>query len=551
MIHIKDPAQINLFDLESSFLTELAQKRLETSFYAVFRHVILSSLPAQEIGKHFSTETGRRTKELYSMAGLLLLKEFRNWTTSKATEAYLFDYRVQYALNTGRDNISFCERTLERYMVIMREDKLAEQIFDTVTAKLIEELGIEISSQRLDSTHVFSDMATFARTKLMGVAIKRFLIQVKRHHSTTYQTIDPEILTRYEKKETALFADHSKNKEKRSHLRQEVAEQMHQLITFFTGNEKIENMTSYKHLVQIFNEQCEIISPIDIEQRPTESTPPASTDPSSEDIEGIEKEPTTESATTTPATPAEVEIKVKKKTGGNIIQNPSDPEATYCGHKGVGYQVQICETTDKENEVQLITSVEPQTAVESDANAIEIMTDKLAEADLNPVELLADTLYGSDENYLTSKAKDIELISPVSGPAPKTPAKKTPAKKPTAKQNRLSQRREQQETEEWKNKYNIRSQIEGTIGSIKRLTGMVRLRYRGEKSVFSSITLKLTGWNISRSQSAPKMQQKLKKIISQRRNIAQEGVSLRILRIFSASQLSSPIFDLQKQAMAA
>ena len=155
----------------------------------------------------------------------------------------------------------------------MREDKLAEQIFDTVTAKLIEELGIEISSQRLDSTHVFSDMATFARTKLMGVAIKRFLIQVKRHHSTTYQTIDPEILTRYEKKETALFADHSKNKEKRSHLRQEVAEQMHQLITFFTGNEKIENMTSYKHLVQIFNEQCEIISPIDIEQPPTESPP--------------------------------------------------------------------------------------------------------------------------------------------------------------------------------------------------------------------------------------------------------------------------------------
>ena len=64
MIHIKDPAQINLFDLESSFLTELAQKRLETSFYAVFRHVILSSLPAQEIGKHFSTETGRRTKRL-------------------------------------------------------------------------------------------------------------------------------------------------------------------------------------------------------------------------------------------------------------------------------------------------------------------------------------------------------------------------------------------------------------------------------------------------------------------------------------------------------
>ena len=40
-----------------SFLTKLALKRLETSFYSVFRHVILSLLPAAEISQHFSTET--------------------------------------------------------------------------------------------------------------------------------------------------------------------------------------------------------------------------------------------------------------------------------------------------------------------------------------------------------------------------------------------------------------------------------------------------------------------------------------------------------------
>jgi hypothetical protein len=72
----------------------------------------------------------------------------------------LFDlepsFLTKHALNTGRDNISFCERTLERYMSIMREEKLAIKIFDEVTAKLIQELGIEISTQRLDSTHVFS-----------------------------------------------------------------------------------------------------------------------------------------------------------------------------------------------------------------------------------------------------------------------------------------------------------------------------------------------------------------------------------------------------------
>ena len=149
------------------------------------------------------------------MAGLILLKEFKNWTTAEAVESYLYDYRTQYALNTGRDNISFCERTLERYMTIMRGDKLAIEIFDTVTAKLIEELDIKITSQRLDSIHVFSDMATFARTKLMGVAIKRYLTQLKRHHLIDYEKLDPEILARYNKEENSLFADHSKDKTKR------------------------------------------------------------------------------------------------------------------------------------------------------------------------------------------------------------------------------------------------------------------------------------------------------------------------------------------------
>ncbi|MGD0039542.1 MAG: hypothetical protein ABSE84_03830, partial [Isosphaeraceae bacterium] len=34
-------------------------------------------------------------------------------------------------------------------------------------------LELDISCQRLDSTHVFSHMASFGRTKLMAVAVKR------------------------------------------------------------------------------------------------------------------------------------------------------------------------------------------------------------------------------------------------------------------------------------------------------------------------------------------------------------------------------------------
>jgi len=116
---------------------------------------------------------------------------------------------------------------------------------------------------------------------------------------------------------------------------------------------------------------------------------------------------------------------VKKKTGGNIIQNPSDPDATYDGHKGVGYQVQICESADSENEVQLITAIQVQSAVESDANAVDLILDKLELADQLPEELLADTLYGSDKNHQSASEKGVALESPVCGPPPKKESRAT------------------------------------------------------------------------------------------------------------------------------
>ena len=51
----------------------------------------------------------------------------------------------------------------------------------------------------------------------------------------------------------------------------------------------------------------------------------------------------------------EEKVVVKDKTGSTVMQNPSDPDATYDGHKGPGYQAQLSETCSPENETQLIT----------------------------------------------------------------------------------------------------------------------------------------------------------------------------------------------------
>ena len=53
----------------------------------------------------------------------------------------------------------------------------------------------------------------------------------------------------------------------------------------------------------------------------------------------------------------------QENPGGDVMQNPSDPGATYDGYKGPGYQARLTVTCDEENEAQLITAVLPQTAV--------------------------------------------------------------------------------------------------------------------------------------------------------------------------------------------
>jgi len=102
-----------------------------------------------------------------------------------------------YALNVAPTTASMSHATIERYMELFAEDNIAADVFRRVTSALIEALELDVSRQRLDSTHVYSDMATFGRSKLMGVTIKRFLTQLKRHHRPAYDALPEELTVRY------------------------------------------------------------------------------------------------------------------------------------------------------------------------------------------------------------------------------------------------------------------------------------------------------------------------------------------------------------------
>ena len=375
--------QNSLFDTEKFgwWHTQLAPeafRRLSNGMEGLFRSSILKLMPAVEVGEAFDPQIGRPTKELHAMCGLLLLGEFRNWTVEQTADAWCFDASVQFALNLPRDNQHICDRTVDSYRQLLRENETAQGIFEEVTAEIIRELGLAINKQRLDSTHIFSDMARFGRLKLLAVTAKRFLTQLKRHDPESYEALPEDLRERYATSESRLFGMGSKNKRPYGEAIQEVATDIADLIARFGENEKMNGRPSFLALTRVFSEHCEVT--------------------------------VTEMAVVLP--------KASDENGqsARVMQNPSDLDAGYDGHKGPGYQVQISQAYDTGEEgAGIIVGCVPQSAAESDSASLEPVYEQQKRMGTLPEKLLADTAYGSQAHVEMSAEIGIQLVSPAGG----------------------------------------------------------------------------------------------------------------------------------------
>jgi len=514
MINVKDHKTRDMFNP----FEHLGPKRLamlESSWAHLFREEILHRLPAEKLFPLYNESRGRQTKELYAMLGLVLLQQMEDLTDEETVQQFAFNILWQYALNVT-DASDFSSYVSARSLWTMRDHVgrlgLDQALFENVSEALTKLFDLDTSKQRLDSVHIFSNMAHLGRIRLFVKTIRKFLVNLKRHHAQQYQSLE-ELTSRYEEKNDGQFAVKPSES---SRTLQQVGDDCFALIERFKDLGTVVAMSSYQLLVRLFGEQCVV--------------------------------EVTETATG-------VIIKPNKEVPSDSLQNPSDPDAGYCGHKGKGYQVQAMETySPDKTQPDLITHVRVEAAHESDANALLPAIEDTTQRNLAPSELLADSLYGSDENIETAKEMDVEVVAPAMGtreqtitladfqasetdemtacPAGHPPQKikvgknggltvnfdKTvcdscpkqsdcPVKRQKnrctisydAKSLRLARRRKQEQTPEFKERYRYRAGVEATMSDLDRVTGLKHLRVRGMIQVRLAATLKATGLNIRRA----------------------------------------------------
>jgi len=526
MINVKDHFTGYLFDIWDH-IGPKRRKLLDKSWAGVFRTFLLEKLPVSKIARHFTDGMGRPSKELYTMTGAVILQQLHDLSDAEVTRALAFNIDWHYALDITDDSDAstyVSERSLRNYRRILIDEGLDRVLFEMLTDTLIAVFGVDTSKQRLDSTHILSNMRTLGRIRLFTVTIRKFLKKIARTHADAYSAcLGPEFAERYLAKDSEACFSRVKPSEAPKTLKR-VSEDLLYLVERFRAYESVCSLSEYKLLERVLREQCIVTG------------------------SGVD---------------ARVTVKPPKEVSSDSLQNPSDPDAGYDAYKGPGYQAQLMETYQAEQQdspkPNLITHVEVEPANVHDSHALQPAIDDTTNRDCCPAELLCDTLYGSDDNVQEAAEKGVAVIAPMQGNTPEDsisladfacdpsthtvihcPEGHSPDTVVRTRKNRLratfnretclacprqsacpvrlgkkasslyyndamlrrAHRRSWEQTPEFKSKYRWRAGIEGSMSHLKSDVGTARLRVRGMAAVRFTVTLKALGLNILRCAKA-------------------------------------------------
>jgi hypothetical protein len=524
MIHTRDHKTAYLFD-PWHFLGEKRRKLMDGSWAALFREHILCELPVNKVAPFFNETFGRPTKELYTALGVLVLQQIHDLTDEETVSQLAFNLQWHYALDIVEESDEakyLCAKTLWSMRDLVIENHLDEILFECTTEVLAKVFNVDTSAQRIDSVHIKSNMRRLGRIGIFVKSIHTFLINLTRQHQELFEGLAQDLVERYLQDKALSCFSLIKPSEAQKTL-ETVSGDLFHLVQRFADHAQVSSMYSYATMVRVLKEHCEI---------------------KAED-----------------GAPAELRVKASREIPSDSLQNPSDPDATYDGHKGQGYQVQVMETycthedeQEREKTLNLITQVQVQRACESDAHALLPALESTQERGLAPTQILADSLYGSDENTEKAEQMGVEVVSPAMGmekegslslsaftfsekgkitlcpqghapvkvkhkkhrytaafdssqciqcpfaqACPVKPGKKHHYLRYEEKTMRIAKRRTTEQTPEFKDKYRWRAGIEATMSEYDRTTGVKRVRVRGFPAVRYCATLKAIGVNLFRA----------------------------------------------------
>lgn len=313
--HGKKDVQKTLFDQDQSFpgyVMDMLQKSWAYDFY----RFIFSQINEERFSVLYSDKASRPNKPVNVLVGLLILKMEHALSDEELIGSLYFDYRYQYALGLdANDNDDrLCVNTLSNFRARLVEYELqtGESLFQQEMEDLAENmavyLGLNKSKARMDSSLINSSCKNMTRIELIYTVIRNMVREIT---NKTDWEIPESYLAYLEKGHQNKTIYQTKTTEEKSKL-EHLIQQAHDLYMLVKDCAGVENFRSFEHLTRLLKEQAV-----------------ATKDGNVKPVEG-------------------------GKLTSQILQNPSDPDATFrhkTGESHIGHSLNFVEVYDNETDM--------------------------------------------------------------------------------------------------------------------------------------------------------------------------------------------------------
>lgn len=368
--------QLSLLDPFDS-LSPSKQKRIRNGWAGTFHDQILPLLidaePSFAVLYSASSST-RPSVPTYLILAYLILKDLFGWTDEQLLSQVLFNLEVQYALGTTawaeqRINHNTLNRFRAANALFEAEHgySLIHAFFDDFSRNLKDLYGFTSEGKkkrRMDSIMIDAGCKKMNRIELLHTCISNALLTLEEKEVSI-----PENLSHYLEdfdRNAVTYHDKGRASDKLNILGADA------VMTLHLFSESMRDSEDFVNLKRVIGDQLIL----------TEDGQFSS-------------------------------VKDGKELNSKVLQNPSDPEATFrtkAGENHVGYVGNFAETVDEETGLAIIDSADLQPNIHSDSKFCRAEIEKMAEEEDHTV-LVADGAYGSDENFSKAKENGIELVT--------------------------------------------------------------------------------------------------------------------------------------------
>jgi hypothetical protein len=336
-------------------LPEKLRERLLKSWAETFYQEMFCCIEEETFAPLYSEEASRPNIPVNVLMGAEILKSGFGWSDEELYEQVCFNLQVRHALGL-RDlrNAIFTLRTHYNFRRRMREYEeetgvnLFQKAFEQVTDEQLERVELATGWQRMDSTQVLSNLKKMTRLELLVAVLQAV-------HKQLPESVKEACAQRW-----------ARYLERRPHQ-----------VCYRIAADEVEG-----HLVVMGQELCEVGAAL------TEQAPDS-------EVLGLVQRVLEEQYEQDPD--GNVHLRPEGQIGSDSLQSPHDPDATYRIKGGAmypgGYVVNVSETADPENDVQLITDVQVEPNRADDTALMEQSLDDQARRGIEIKQITVDGGY--------------------------------------------------------------------------------------------------------------------------------------------------------------